>query len=512
MMPRDPFDAPASVASTKPPRNPSDRGVSLSAAAHVPFPVAELPDPFASFAAETAAAIAADPSFVALPLLAAGAAAIGNARCVELKRGWREPCAIWTGVICESGTGKSPAMRAALEPLRAAQRAAAREHSRALAEYGAAVLRHEAELARWRRAAAERIDPGEPPAAPTPPTARRLIVSDVTAESLAPILLTNPRGVLLARDELAGWLASFDAYRGGRGGDVAVWLSVHNGEPITVDRKTGGSLHVPSGLVSICGGVQPGAFARAIGDEHRENGLLARLLLAMPPRRPKAWTEGAVDPMTGFELARAFDRLLALKAEPDALGDERPVPLTLDAGAKRLWVDYYNTTAAEAAALSGAEASMMSKLEGACARLALLFALVADPDATAIDERAMRSATRLARWFGREALRVYDDLAGGSEAREARSLAEWIERSGNDLTAAEVARGLRRFRGDSEAAELAMTDLERRGFGRWIVQPSGGRGGRPTRRFRVETGDGCAEPRGNADNGAGLVDATLEEG
>ena len=71
---------------------------------------------------------------------------------------------------------------------------------------------------------------------------------------LAPILLANPRGLLMARDELAGWIGSFDRYSGGKGGaDAAHWLSMHNGESVTVDRKTGRprTIHVPSAAVSI---------------------------------------------------------------------------------------------------------------------------------------------------------------------------------------------------------------------------------------------------------------------
>jgi hypothetical protein len=53
----------------------------------VPFPVEALPEPFGSFVSAGATAIGCDPSFVALPLLAALAAAIGNTRRLMLKLG-----------------------------------------------------------------------------------------------------------------------------------------------------------------------------------------------------------------------------------------------------------------------------------------------------------------------------------------------------------------------------------------------------------------------------------------
>jgi len=52
----------------------------------------------------------------------------------------------------------------------------------------------------------------------------------------------------------------------------------------------------PSAAVSITGGVQPGILNRVLGYEHRESGLLARMLLAMPPRLRKRWTEIEIPP------------------------------------------------------------------------------------------------------------------------------------------------------------------------------------------------------------------------
>ncbi len=73
-----------------------------------------------------------------------------------------------------------------------------------------------------------------------PADVRTLYCCDTTLEGLVPILLQNPRGVLLTRDELVGWIGSFDKYsKGSASADVAHWLSLYNAESITVDRKTG---------------------------------------------------------------------------------------------------------------------------------------------------------------------------------------------------------------------------------------------------------------------------------
>jgi len=240
-----------------------------------PFPVDALPEPARGFVVAGAKAIGCDASYVALPLLAALASAIGNTRRIQLKRGWSAPAIIWCGIVGESGTQKTPAFKLVMQPLRDRQRRALEAHTAAMKAYEADLAHYEKAVAEWKRDK-KTIEP--PPTRPDLPQAARYIVSDTTVEALAPLLLANPRGLLLACDEMAGWLGSFDRYsKGGKGGaDAAHWLSMYNGESIIVDRKTGSprTIFVPQACVSICGGVQPAILDRALGIEHRESGLV----------------------------------------------------------------------------------------------------------------------------------------------------------------------------------------------------------------------------------------------
>jgi hypothetical protein len=67
-----------------------------------PFPVDALPSVLAESISAGAEAIGCDPSFVAMPMLAACAAAVGNARRISLKRTWSEPSVLWCVVIAPS--------------------------------------------------------------------------------------------------------------------------------------------------------------------------------------------------------------------------------------------------------------------------------------------------------------------------------------------------------------------------------------------------------------------------
>ena len=291
-----------------------------------PFPVDVLPQPIRGFIAAGAKAIGCDPSYLALPLLVALAGAIGNTRRLELKRGWAAPPILWGAIMGESGTSKSPAFKLVMRPVRERQQAALVRHLEAVQRFEIDLACWDKSFTAWKR---DKQTVEEPPLRPEYPASVRYVVSDTTVEALAPILQANPRGVLRARDELNGWLGSFDRYasKGAGGADSANWQSMYNAEHIIVDRKTGcpKTVYVPHAAVSVVGGIQPGILRRALGTEHRESGLAARLLLTCPPRKPKAWTEADIDPAAEAELVRLFDCLYEMQQSADGDGECRPV-------------------------------------------------------------------------------------------------------------------------------------------------------------------------------------------
>jgi len=477
---------------------------------YVPFPVEVLPEPFQRYVTETAKAMGCDMSYIALPLLSAAASAIGNTHRIELKRGWTEPAIVWTAIVGDSGTMKTPAFKAAMKAIRKRQELAFREYETERVKWEVDCLQYECDLGVWKQQRAKRHgDAGDAPQKPNPPIARRYIVSDITVEALAPILWSNWRGVLLARDELAGWWGSFDRYAkaGKAGADSAHWLSMHNGEAITIDRKTGipPTIHVPSACVSITGGIQPGILARALGRAHHESGMAARVLYAMPPRKPKQWTEADMSADTDAAVAQVFDRLLELMPETDNNGDIQPRRVKLTDDAKLKFVAFFNEHANEQVQLSGDEAAAWSKLEGYAARLALVVQLVrsvADDstrrDPVRVEGASIAAGVTLARWFGEEARRVLALLSETTEGQETGRLVEWIERKGGTTTVRDLMRGPREYRGDRERAAKALGELVAAGVAVWVHDDHGPKGGRPTDRIRLvsrrgDTGERCGE-------------------
>lgn len=467
-----------------------------------PYPTHALPGTLRRFIETCAEAIGCDPSYLALPLITCCASCIGNTRLVQPKRGWCEPSVFWSAIVGESGTLKTPAFRVVMKPLRETQAHALRQHAERIQQYEQDKLEYERALSEWKRSKTD----DDPPEAPEEPQAARFIVNDTTVEALAPLLKANPRGLLLARDELAGWLGSMDRYAQAKGGDAPHWLSMHGAEQIIVDRKTGATLLVPRAAVSVTGGIQPGVLGRALGQEHRENGMAARLLLAMPPRRPKRWTEAEIPPAVEAELALLIDKLLELCGVHNAeTGEIDPVVVPLSTAAKALFKAFYDRHADEQAVLSGELAAAYSKLEGYTARLALVLHFVrwaaGEPVGEMIDTESMSSAITLIDWHKHEVRRVYGALNESDEQQGRRHLVEWIEGKGGRVTVRELTRGPRQYRGNTAAAEAALEELAKDGWGRWEQAQQNGAGRPGSRAFVLsphadggDSGDGDKTP------------------
>jgi len=281
------------------------------------FPLVALPEPVRTYVADGARAIGCDPSFVALPMLSALASMIGNARTLQLKRSWSEPSILWTVIVGESGTSKSPAFELALKPVRRIQ-------SRMLSENAQQLDSWKQDHAEWERTCKRSVPTQGRPSEPERPVCPRVLTDDATVESVAPLLQDNPRGLLLARDELSGWF-HFGRYSNGQGaGDAARWLEMFGARMLSVDRRTSDTIFVDRASVSIAGGIQPAILRRALGQQHRENGLCARFLLAWPPRIPKRWTEDDVSEALEESVFDVFDRLHDLQPGTDTNGNPTP--------------------------------------------------------------------------------------------------------------------------------------------------------------------------------------------
>jgi DNA polymerase-1 len=438
------------------------------------FPVEALPATLAEYVRQAAAALGCDPAYPALPALAAVASAIGASRSVRLKRGWDEPCVVWSLIVGDSGSLKSPAFARAVSPL-------FRLQQRLLLEFHQADDEYRRDLEAAKDAAR---------AAGAPPVLRRVVCCDTTIEKLAEVLADNPRGILVARDELAAWLGSFTRYKSGKGSsDLPNWLEMHRAGTLLVDRKTSDrpTLFVRGAAVSLTGSIQPVVLARALTQEFLDAGLGARLLMAMPPRRAKRWSDVEVAPEVEHAYHHLLEALLRLTGQEDESGPA-PAIVPLDPAARHDWQAFYDTWAKEQLTVDGELAAAFSKLEGYAARLALLHHVVSHvaegrDDLTPLGPESLAAGVTLCRWFAGEAQRIYAALGESPGDRDTRHLLEYIAARGGRLSARELMRFNCRCYTSTEMATTALEGLVQRGLARWL--PPSRRGGSATRAIEL---------------------------
>ncbi|NUN47674.1 MAG: DUF3987 domain-containing protein [Candidatus Brocadiae bacterium] len=442
------------------------------------FPIDALPEPVRRYVREAATAIGCCLSYVALPLLAALAAAVGNTRRIRLKNSWTEPAVLWSATIGESGTLKTPPFDAALAALRRRQDAEFAKYKEKLKTHEDDKARYDADIKAWR---AKKPPRGDPPTKPEKPFPPRILVSDPTVEALAVILQNAPRGVLLARDELSGWIGGFDQYKAkSKGSDAPHYLEMFRAGPVTVDRKGEPStVHVPRAAVSVCGTIQPAVIVRVLGKEHFEDGFAARLLLTWPPPKRKRWTDEDVTRIAQDAINLLFDKLFSLDFALSQEGVPEPFTVKMTATARAEFVAFYNEHAGELADMEGDEAALWSKLEGYVPRFALIFFLIrqvwGEAKGDEVEDVDIRNAITLARWFGNEGRRIYAALKEEPEERDRRRLIEIIQRHDGQMTANDLRRCVRRFR--KYGAKAALDDLVAAKLGTWVKVE--GQKGRP---------------------------------
>jgi Protein of unknown function (DUF3987) len=450
------------------------------------FPLELLPEPAGEYVKQGAKALGCDPAYLALPVLSVLASVIGNTRSIRLKgpthhlhsrprQGWEEPSVIWTVTIGQSGTLKSPAFDKIIGYLESRQLKFNSFYRCEWDEYQSKLEDH------------RQGEAGKPAA----PILKRLICSDITLEKLAPMLEENPRGLLMAREELAGWLGGFTRYKTGGASDRPSWLSMHGARAIFSDRKTGDrqTIMVERAAVSVAGTIQPQTIMRQLSADDFDSGLVARLLAAMPPNRNKRWSELVVDPDTEALYEGLLNRLMGLQFNR---GDERdgPYALPLSAAAKKRFVKFYDDWGIIQESTDGDLAAAFSKIEGYAPRFALVHHVATHAglntdDLCEVSERSMRAGIDLALWFADETRRVYAALAETDEQRSTRQLVEFLRARGGAITVKDLQRSNDRKYPSSTHAELALERLVSEGLGSWHERPSTAKGGRPTRDFSL---------------------------
>lgn len=213
--------------------------------------------------------------FVGAGLLTAAAAAIGNARLVKFGT-WKAPAIIWTAIVGDPSTRKTPAL------------APFRDHLQSLEE------------AMW-----DDVEEGGEP---------QLVIEDVTARATKNVAAANPKGLIVFTDEFRLFLKATT------GSDEGFWNKSYDGGAYILNRAKERPLRIPALSISVLAAAQPDLI-RSMAGREMNTGFGARWLFVNP--NPPSGYLRSFDVDHG-KAADAFARLHALSLE-----DGRPRPISL---------------------------------------------------------------------------------------------------------------------------------------------------------------------------------------
>jgi hypothetical protein len=404
------------------------------------FPLQVLGESWAQWATVTAASASAPVDYTVASLLMSAAALIGNARWAQGRPGWEEPACLWGGNVGDSGDGKTPggqAMFSRVVP--SLERKMLGDYPDRHRDWEAARALATAKARHWKLLLARAQNKGEPlpdhpgDLDPGPePQMPRLRLADVTVEKVAEILtFAAPKGLLIHRDELAGFLLGMNNYHAaGR----PFWLEAYNGGPFPLERvKLSEPLRIPHLTCSIFGTIQPERLATIMAQA--DDGLLSRFLWFWPDPVPFRMAVSGT-PDIAFAI-NSLDRLRLLEMH---LGEDQlsPVLVPLVETAWPLMDAFGQRMSADQKLTGGLLRSAYGKARGDALRLALVLEFLkwcstypADwgsyepPRVISVD--SFTDACRLVSdYFIPMAERAYGDAAVDAEDRAVSLLARWV--------------------------------------------------------------------------------------
>ncbi len=380
------------------------------------FPWEALPQPIARWA--EALAVLARGSYViaATMVLAFIGLVLQPRRDVEL---WDSPrgLSLFAMIIAPTGAMKSTIFRRLAKPIW---------------EFERGLRRAQAEEA--RSAKREGRD------APPDDTVMEIITTDPTAASLEKYLPKSRGGFMgLFLDEVAIFAGGYSMQRSTFLGMIGLLSKLYDGDPLTNMRATN-SAPVSTALkrfsVLLVG--QMGPFTSLLTNQIlRQQGFLSRFLVTAPApeERGKASVEERQAALLTLRSYEAFVEM-ALNAPPPVVpgsgNDLDPPVLILTPEAEDI-IEAFSDEIRALRRTVGDDSvvhELVNKAAELSGRVAGLFSLLADMDASTVGEDAARRAVTLVRYYMGESIRIAIPAENSKHVLVAESIAEWMAKKG----------------------------------------------------------------------------------
>tara|TARA_R110002073_G_scaffold312586_4_gene484127 strand:- start:29187 stop:30515 length:1329 start_codon:yes stop_codon:yes gene_type:complete len=320
-----------------------------------------------------------NPEYLSAGILSTSATAIGSS--VRLFNGsYDNPPILWLNIIGRSGDGKTHPIKFAKQPIAEMDKRSFTKFKSDMQEYSNSKDKNEEK-----------------------PLYNKTILSDFTPEKLSESLQDNKKGVLIFRDELLGWIKSFDKYK--KGGDQQMYLEFFNGDAISVDRVSKAPIRVERPNVNILGGMQPKVLKDMAANNREDDGFLARFLFVYPENlKPNIFTGKQIDDSQYKNYNKLIQDLFAT-SNKTLKTSEHQIEIYKEWQSKKVKMCHNDDL----------ETLIQSKLETYVWRLALILEMIEQTSKESFSDElsdiSLNNAILLVEYFRNNALRVYNKLS-----------------------------------------------------------------------------------------------------
>ena len=246
-----------------------DKIIDKEFSSSVDFPMEIFPAQIQALIKDAEKTVGYNPNYLSAGILSVCATALGNS--VTLFNGsYSSQPILWLAIIGRQGIGKT-------HPLNFAKKPMEKKDKDSYTEFKGHLKAFESQDKKGRK-----------------PVLKKSLLTDFTPEKLAETLQHNDKGVLIFKDELIGWINSFDQYN--KGGDQQKYLEFFNGGTLTVDRVSKDPIRVEKTNVNILGGLQPKKLKALASNGRNDDGFLSRILFVYPKNlKPNKFTGLAIE-------------------------------------------------------------------------------------------------------------------------------------------------------------------------------------------------------------------------
>lgn len=386
-----------------------------------------LPSALAGYVDDAANRMQVPPEMIATPLIISLGSVIGKLLMVQPKQSdvtWTEFPNLWGVGILPPAMLKSPALNAGAQFIHELETNAQRKHALEMADWESdeRVRKLQIEHKNGQAKAAVKVGNSleakrllNEAQAIKPPVRTRYIVQDATPEARLEILVENPNGCMLIRDEFDGHMAQLrrEGYENAR----AQELQFYDGkQDYANDRIKRGSSVAESPRLAMYGNLQPSKvekYLRELKHGGNDDGYVQRLFqLGIQPTIDGKFVLTDTKPNKEAEanVRAIFQAAASLPVERDALTRRlKPRVLKFDPDAQSMFNEFLVSleNKVRGGISNSMQASHIGKYRGTLAKLALIMAFAEDPTATGIDSLALNRAKDLLAFYNAHAKRIY---------------------------------------------------------------------------------------------------------